>query len=556
MLESYVADVLTNPDSASRLVRLACERHRRDKDRDDLVFDVAAVQDWYELCRLMPHPRGDAAERGETFQPLPWQVFAVGSLIGWRVEATGHRRFRLGLIEVARGNGKTVLMGSVLLWAFLRGQGRQVYTFANTQRQAKLAYADARVMASAMADEVMPSANSDKRRWRDRTYLITETSMRDEQNRNRLEAIPAKENSLDGLDPYFWVGDEASEYQSRALQKLTTATVKRRSAFGCLITTPGSSDTTIYYQYRTEGVAVLDGSESGDGTFYYLAGIDEADDPADAAKWQKANPSLGHTVILEDLQQRYQSDLAKGPRFVAEFIRFHLCKYTGDVAAWIPAERWDACARPTRPDDELVGGRAWFGVDLSKTRDLSAIVGIIEHPVDGSLWVWGRYFYPEEQAKERERVLRMPILQWGMEGRIVLNPGRTIDYTQIHDSIRHVCNTYDVQACYFDPHLTGWGEQQLEAEGLPVYGLQQTTVQLSPGTLHVEELVAQERLYHVDDPVLARAIASSRTYTDVNMNVRIHKAKSDGPIDPAVSLCMAGRAHLDSVAMPDSCPVI
>jgi phage terminase large subunit-like protein len=555
ILEEYVANVLVSDQPANRLVRLACERHRRDLERDDIAFDVAPVQDWLEFTRGLKHPRGDAAERGEYFEPLPWQVFVVGSILGWRVEPSGHRRYRLGLVEVARGNGKTVLMSSVLLWAFMRGQGRQVFTFANTQRQAKLCFSDAAAMARSMSEEELPDPRTDRRRWRDRTYGISETKLKDEEHRNILEAIPAKESSLDGLDPWCWVGDEASEYQTRSLQKLTTSTVKRRDAFGILITTPGSSQTNIYYDYRDEGVEVLAGSESGDGTFYFLCGIDEGDDPADVKQWGKANPSLGHTIIQSDLEQRYQSDLAKGPRYVADFVRFHLARYTGDCSSWIPSEHWEACESGPRPDDELIGGRAWFGVDLSKTRDLTAVVGIIEHPKDGTLWIRGWYFYPEEQARERERVLRLPILKWGLEGLVHLNPGRTIDYSAVHDVIRQAHGLYDVHAFYFDPFMTGWGEQQLEAEGIPVWGLQQTITQLSPGTLHVESLVADAKLHHDGDPVLTRAIANSRCYIDTNQNVRLNKAKSEGLIDPAMALCMAARARLESTAIVDICPV-
>ena len=556
VLEEYVANVLSGGTLVNRTVRLACERHRRDLERDDLAFDIAPVEDWLAFTRTLRHPRGDAAERGEYFEPLPWQVFCIGSMLGWRVMPSGYRRYRLGLIEVGRGNGKTVMASSVLLWAFTRGNGRQLFTFANTQRQAQLCYADAAAMARDIAEEKFKDPRTDRRRWRDRTYGISETKLKDEEHRNTLQCLPSKSESLDGLDPWCWIGDEASEFQTRALQKLTTSTVKRRDAFGILITTPGSSQDNIYYDYRDEGISVLDGSESGDGTFYYLAGIDEGDEVDASENWIKANPSIGHTVLLPDLEQRYQSDLAKGPRYVADFTRFHLCRFTGDVSAWIPAEQWAAVARGQLPLEALTGARAWFGIDLSKTRDLTAVVGIIEHPADGTLWVRGFYFYPEDQARERERVLRMPLLKWGLEGRLHLNPGRVIDYSAVHDVIRQTHATYDVQAYYFDPHMVGWGGQQLEAEGLPVWGLQQTITQLSPGTLHVEELVAAGKLFHDGDPVLTRAIANARSYTDTNNNVRLNKAKSEGLIDPAMALCMAARARLESVAMPESCPVV
>jgi phage terminase large subunit-like protein len=411
-------------------------------------------------------------------------------------------------------------------------------------------------MARDLSEEKLKDARTDRRRYKDRTYAISDIRMRDEEHRNTLESLGNKESSLDGLDPSVFVADEAAEYTTRALQKLTTATVKRRSAFGILITTPGQAYGTIWEDMRREGVETLEEqSSSGDGTFYYLAGIDESDDPADTQNWIKANPSLGVTVIKEDLKQRFESESAKGPRYVQDFVRYNLARFSGDVCAWLPAEDWDAC-KGTVDDEELIGGRAWFGVDLSKTRDLTAVVGIIEHPFDGSLHVRAFFFYPDQQARERERELHMPILKWAQEGYIHLNPGRTIDYSQVHDTIRKLHETYDEPLFYHDPFCCGWGEQVLASEGINVWGLQQTIVQLSPGTLHIEELVASVKIHHDGNPVLARCIANARAYIDTNQNVRLNKAKSDGLIDGAMALCMAGRAHLESVGMSDSCPVV
>ena len=552
IIDGYAAGVAEGKIPANRLVQLACNRHRRDRLNPELVFDAEIVENWLAFMRKLPHVVGEAAERGETFEPLPWQVFCIGSILGWHW-SDGRRRYRLGLIEVARGNGKTTLLAGVALWAQLHGSGREVYLFANTQRQAKKCYRTSMFMARGIAPEELPHARGEKRLWRDREFTLTTDTMADQENRNVLMAIPAKENSLDGLDPFCFVADETSEYESRALQKLTTATVKRQDAFGVMITTPGSSDQTIYYDYRREGVAVLEGDAEAEGTFYFLSGIDASDEPADTEHWIKANPSLGHTVQLQDLRERYQSDLAKGPRYVQDFRRFHLCTFVGDAASWIPVDQWDACESTTV---DLTGSRAVVGVDLSKSRDLSAVVALIER-ADGEVQVEGWYLYPEDNATERERELRMPLLKWGLEGHVHLCPGRTIDYALVHQKIRGLCDRYRVSRIYYDPYMTGFGEREMEMEGLPIMGLPQRITELSPGVLKVEDLVASHQIHHDGDPVLRQAVQNAKAWQDTNLNARLCKKRSEGLIDPAVALTIAARAWVDEqIEGSGACPIV
>jgi hypothetical protein len=53
------------------------------------------------------HSTGEWANR--PFDLQPWQAFVIGSLFGWK-RADGLRRFRTAYVEVARKNGKSVML--------------------------------------------------------------------------------------------------------------------------------------------------------------------------------------------------------------------------------------------------------------------------------------------------------------------------------------------------------------------------------------------------------------------------------------------------------------
>jgi phage terminase large subunit-like protein len=104
---AYVDAVLAGEVPACRLVRLACARHRRDWELTQeprghpagFTFDLATVERAIKFFGCLHHSKGEWA--GSPFTLEPWQVFIVGSLLGWK-RANGTRRFRTGYLEVPR----------------------------------------------------------------------------------------------------------------------------------------------------------------------------------------------------------------------------------------------------------------------------------------------------------------------------------------------------------------------------------------------------------------------------------------------------------------------
>ena len=191
------------------------------------------------------------------------------------------------------------------------------------------------------------------------------------------------------------------------------------------------------------------------------------------------------------------------------------------------------------PHLEGQGFKAWAGLDLSKSRDMSSLIVLVDTE-DGKLWCKGYHWYPIETATERQQSYRMPLLNWGRDGHLELCPGGVIDYEAIMDRIRHVAREFNLVGVWFDPMACGWGEQVLERQdGIQMGALKQSIQYLSPGTCKILELCASKQLQHDGDPVLRAALQGSRSYTDCNANTRLDRKRSDGLIDPAMALVMA-----------------
>jgi hypothetical protein len=137
-VDEYAAAVIAGRIVAGPWVRLACERHRRDRataDEHGFVFDEGAADHaigFFENFLRLP----DTADEDGNPKPFllqPWQVFIIGSLFGWKWKVTGYRRYRNAYIEIGKGNGKTPLCAGIGLYGLtmdgeagardLRGRG-------------------------------------------------------------------------------------------------------------------------------------------------------------------------------------------------------------------------------------------------------------------------------------------------------------------------------------------------------------------------------------------------------------------------------------------------
>ena len=102
-----------------------------------------------------------------------------------------------------------------------------------------------------------------------------------------------------------------------------------------LITTSGFEPTTICWELHDYARKILDGTLDDDAWFAYIATADAGDDWADPRTWAKANPALGLSVKLGDLERKARRALAT-PAAQNTFKRMHLCIWTEGAERWVP----------------------------------------------------------------------------------------------------------------------------------------------------------------------------------------------------------------------------
>lgn len=514
---------------------MACGRHLRDLEtghQRGLWFDHEAEERIYAFFeKYLRHSKGEFAKKPFVLQP--WQAFIVGSVFGWK-RMDGSRRFRTVYDEEPRKNGKsTRLAGIGLYMTTADGEyGAEVYSAATKKDQAKIVWGEARSMVLA----------SPELRARTRVFAA---NMNVPALGSKFEPLGADSDSLDGLNIHCAIIDELHAHKSRDLwDVLETATGARHQPLIYAITTAGRNKLSVCRELRDYACKVLEGIVEDDSFFAVIFTIDEDDDWSDPSVWAKANPGLGVSVKIDDLQRKVEK-ARHLPAAQSAFKRLHLNIWSDGAGSWLDIDAWDESCEAVDPDD-LAGRECYGGLDLSTTTDITAFVLVFPPVANGERWkVLTRFWVPAENIERRVRSDRVPYDLWRQEGHIQATPGNVVDYRAVRDGITAAADMFDLREVAYDRYNSSQLVTELMDDGLTMVPFGQGFISMATPTRELEKLVISGQLAHGGNPVLRWMASNVVVLEDPAGNMKPAKNKSAEKIDGIVALIMAlGRATL------------
>lgn len=546
--------------------RLCWERQERDLALayPDGVPTSDDPDDWRRASR---HPKGywydpEAAER-----PIQWieslcrhhdgewanQPFLLADfqrrvrriVFGWQ-RPDGTRRFRSAYIEIPRKNGKTEdAAAGALYLAFGDGEpGAEVYSAATKKDQAKIAH-DAACEMLNRSPELRAVV---VRRW---------NNLHDPETGSKYEPLGADSDTLDGLNPHGVVVDELHAHKDRRVwDVLDTAMGARRQPLTWAITTAGLyNPESIGWQQHWKAINVLEGAETDDTFFAFIAAADDGADWRDPATWAQANPNIGVTPKWDHLAEQCRKAETQ-PSFRNTFLRLHLNRWTQQRDRWIPMEAWQATdPRELTPagyavwETELVGATCYGGLDLSTRLDITACVLAFER--EETVHLVCRFWIPEDRIAERVRRDRVEYDAWVRDGWMQATPGSVVDYDFIKAEILALAQRYDLRELGYDPWNATQIALQLAAEGLVTVEVRQGYRTLSEPSKDFEAKVTARQIRHGGHPVLRWMIANVAHREDASGNIKPDKASSAERIDGVTAAVVA----MSRLIAPSEAPV-
>ncbi|WP_209316216.1 terminase large subunit [Haematospirillum sp. 15-248] len=533
--ETYARAVTAGTVPACRWIKLACARHLRDLEcghQRGLWFDYEAEERIYAFFeKYLRHSKGEFAKKPFVLQQ--WQAFIVGSVFGWK-RKDGSRRFRTVYDEEPRKNGKsTRLAGIGLYMTTADGEyGAEVYSAATKKDQAKIVWGEARSMVLA----------SPELRARTRVFAA---NMNVPALGSKFEPLGADSDSLDGLNIHCAIIDELHAHKSRDLwDVLETATGARHQPLIYAITTAGRNKLSVCRELRDYACKVLEGIVEDDSFFAVIFTIDEDDDWSDPSVWAKANPGLGVSVNIDDLQRKVEK-ARHLPAAQNAFKRLHLNIWSDGAGSWLDIDAWDESCETVDPD-VLAGRECYGGLDLSTTTDITAFVLVFPPVTDGERWkVLTRFWVPAENIERRVRSDRVPYDIWHDQGHIQATPGNVVDYRAVRDGITAAADMFDLREVAYDRYNSSQLVTELMDDGLTMVPFGQGFISMATPTRELEKLVISGQLAHGGNPVLRWMASNVVVLEDPAGNMKPAKNKSAEKIDGIVALIMAlGRATL------------
>jgi len=436
--------------SDERAVANGC---RMDEKRGQFVIDWAKdnLVLWEGECAGLPLIATD------------WQADCAMRLFGWvkHSQRWGReiRRFREALIGKPKKNKKSPTVAWWMLY-LLDGDGepgQNCYTAAKDGQQARIVQEHAIKMVQA-SNTLAAYMRINK----------TDYSISVDETNSKMKVLSsdnaATQKSKEGLNGSCSI-DELHVVDEAFMQRITRMGISRSEPMMIQVTTAGNDPMSYGKQRYDYGKRVESGAFENDSLFFDWheapAELTDEDLLKDPVKYgMMANPAWGHTVGEEE----YLSDIrgCDSPSSLRVFKMYRLNIWQQSANPFLSAHDWKACEREVSWE-RLAELPCWAGLDLSRTRDLTALcLCFKDDDPDETLHFRWWFWMPEDTAKARVSVA--PFLDWSNneKAQLELTEGDWIDYDYVWRTICDVADRFKIQKLLYDRRFADYLIQRIK----------------------------------------------------------------------------------------------
>ena len=401
---------------------------------------------------------------GCPFRPMAWEVELLGRAFGW----VGHsddwgreiRRFRKVIVFIPKKNGKSPLGAAVGTYlAFGDGeQGAKVFSAARDGKQAAIVHNHAR--------QYVERLNTGQGRGNRIGCKVNKSNGEISQAASSsIYRILSTDNVLgqEGLNGSVII-DETHVVDSRLVKVLEYMGASRSEPMQFEISTTGDDPLNYGRAQFDYGSLVEAGSVIDHEVLFVGYGVFDEPSPEASCEevWMLSNPSWFVTTKPTEFRAAHDRARSKGQSHYDDFQRYRLDRWLSGASPWLDRHRWAEQSRPFELE-QFAGAEAVFGVDLSRTRDMSAAVLTLK--ANGQYWqkpfLWITERYLDQWRK------RVPMwADWIAAGEVAECPGELINYDHIFETIEAAGLIVKLRGLVYDPTysaaLLRWAEKALK----------------------------------------------------------------------------------------------
>lgn len=535
---NYAKRVVSGEIISGKYIILACKKflNELEKAENDPDFEwefkveiAEVITDFQKLFKF-----ADGMLQGKPMELAPFQEFILHNLFAWKHKKEGFNRYSKAYIQVARKNGKSMLLGYIGLFKALFTAYAQVFVVATKKDQAAIVMREIKKM--------LDGAPAVKENFKIYSGLHMRCSTTDAQ----LGPLSSDANTLDGLGVDLGVVDEYGAHPNSDLYNvILSSQMYKPDAQICIITTAYPNTlTSPAYSERCMVMDMFDGkipfNERYFGMIYELDKEEIEDDSENGWKnpdiWIKANPLLADfPVVIDKMKNDYQDGLAN-PEKMSAFMTKNLNIWLiGDgSASYMDYREWQECLCDKV---DFSGREVYVGVDMSKSTDLCG-VSIVSKDEDDRLIIKAKAFLPQDTIIQKETSDKLPYSSYlvGKKDWLHATEGKYVDQLEVEAYIRSIEDEYGcrIKGIVFDSWQTLYLMSSL-SQDYEVIDCKMTYKNFSPAIKRFREIIYDHEAYVENNPILNFCVGNAVTKSDLQENILLDKKKSSNRIDLIVS---------------------
>ena len=529
---TYVYGISNGSIKANEYIMGAIQRHQDDLKRTDLIYDISKVEKVFRFFYYInvDHPFDESGYH--RINLMPWQCFAIMSIFGFYLKNNPTiRRFQQAFIFLGRKNCKSTFAAILSLYALTKDgvTDPQIIYAANLSDQSKVPLI--------LASGIIYNSPALLRRLEPQRYAII---FRDRKKIGFIKTTSGmgKEDTgkKDGTGPSFAIIDEAHGMSNHdMLQVIKDGTDHRLNSLIFIISSAGTKPSCLAADMLDAGKRVLQGKAEDDKTFYLLYTLPENADYHDENNWIYSNPVLGVGLHMDKLREAYNQTKLH-PSKLIKFLTKRMNIFVTETIDWLPVEKLKKCFQEKINWDEFKGQKCFAAIDLSATRDLSAVTYTFKK--NGKFFSKTQFYWPELPEK-RIRKGNIDLLPWIKADIIKVCHGGIIDYDMIANDIITFSKEYSITKVYYDSYQSKSIILKLQAAGIITEVFKQNAMNFNAPIKMLELNIINENIKMDINPCLLWNFYNVALWADnVNGNTRFAKNRSRDSIDGAVTVAM------------------
>ena len=534
----YAQKIARGEIIAGKYIILECIRFLKDLNRigdDDFewYFDLKTYEFIIDFSHLFKF--ADGINAGKPMTLAEFQEWILANLFCWKHKEDKYVRFSRAYIQVSRKQGKSFLLGLILLIKGLLTPYGQFSTVATKKDQAEIVIKEVKKLLDCSIDAVKGcytiygKAKISK--------IVCDKTLAE------IFPLSADANTLDGLGIDCCVVDEFGAHPNFELYEvMRSSQVYKPNSQICIITTAYPNlNTSPAYKERCMLIDSYEGKTPMDDRYFSaIYELDAEDDYMDRSTWAKSNPLfVQFPSIMKKLESDFENalkDMEKLQLFLTKNLNMWLAQ--DSTVSYLDYDEW----RAYQTDEvNLEGKEVIVGIDMSKSTDLTG-VSIVARDDDGRLLVKSKAFLPSEVINLKEVTDKLPYSAYLNSDKdwLTATEGKFVNQTEVEKYVRSIENLYGcrIRSIAFD----SWGALNLMSnlsQDYDVIDVKMNYKSFSPPIKRFREKVYAGEVVHEYNPILNFCVSNAVTKSDLQENILLDKKKSVNRIDLLVSTIIA-----------------